>query len=209
MSTESQKTILFVDSENVGKIDLSAVPTGMSVAFFCGAAQKSVPTEVLKAAVNLRDRFIHTDIEGQGKNALDFHIAFYLGEYLEADAHVSCVILSKDKGFDPLVKHLRGRGFSVRRAATLPDALGATARTTVEMPVVDASSAKKLAFEDVVQFLKKMQARVRPLKRKGLLAHLKSHFKKRAHEAEIDKMVDRLFAEKKLKEVAGKLEYQL
>ena len=66
-------TILLVDFENVGKIDLAAVPDGFVAALFFGAAQKAVPKEFLKAALKLRERFVSIDIEGQGKNALDFH----------------------------------------------------------------------------------------------------------------------------------------
>ena len=116
------KCVLLVDFENVTKVDLTTIPTDVRVPFFFGALQKTVPTEFFKAALKLGDRFQPIDIEGQGKNALDFHIAFYLGEFFAADSQTQCVILSKDKGFDPLVKHLRGRGFKVRRAASVADA---------------------------------------------------------------------------------------
>ena len=114
--------ILLVDFENVPKVDLAAVPAGVVVPFFFGAAQKSVPTEFLKAALKLGERFLPIDIAGAGRNALDFHIAFYLGEYLATHPGAQCVILSRDKGFDPLVRHLQLRGFAVRRAATLEEA---------------------------------------------------------------------------------------
>ncbi|WP_370868178.1 PIN domain-containing protein [Sulfuriferula sp.] len=41
-------------------------------------------------------------IEGTGKNALDFHIAFQLGRTIETAPQTECFVLSKDKGFDPL-----------------------------------------------------------------------------------------------------------
>jgi hypothetical protein len=53
------ETLLLVDFENVGKIDLAAVPDGFVVALFFGAAQKSVPKEFLKAAVKLRGKCVH------------------------------------------------------------------------------------------------------------------------------------------------------
>src|SRR2546421_8961890 len=109
-------SVLLVDYENIGKIDLGAIPAGVRVPFFFGASQKSVPTEFLKAALRLGERFLPIDIEGQGKNALDFHIAFYLGEYLTRSPGTSCVVLSKDKGFDPLIRHLVRRGLSPGRA---------------------------------------------------------------------------------------------
>lgn len=117
------ESVLLVDYENIGKIDLAAIPDGVRVPFFFGASQRSVPTDFLKAALKLGERFVPIDIEGQGKNALDFHIAFYLGEYLARSAETPCVILSKDKGFDPLVRHLTRRGFAVRRANTMSEAL--------------------------------------------------------------------------------------
>jgi len=83
----------------------------VAVPFFFGASQKTVPTAFLKSALKLGDRFEQIDIAGHGKNALDFHIAFYLGECLTLSRGTRCVVLSKDKGFDPLIKHL------VRRTA--------------------------------------------------------------------------------------------
>jgi hypothetical protein len=117
------ESVLLVDYENIGKIDLAAIPDGVRVPFFFGASQRTVPTEFLKAALRLGERFVPIDIEGQGKNALDFHIAFYLGEYLARAPDTACVILSKDKGFDPLVRHLSRRGFDVRRANSMGEAL--------------------------------------------------------------------------------------
>src|SRR5256885_2209375 len=119
--------VLLVDYENIGKLDLRAVPAGVRVPFFFGASQRSVPTEFLRAALKLGERFVPIDIEGQGKNALDFHIAFYLGEYLARSPDTPCVILSKDKGFDPLIKHLVKRGFAVRRANSIAEALASRA----------------------------------------------------------------------------------
>ena len=43
-------TVLLVDFENVGKIDLGAIPVGVRVPFFFGASQKTMPTEFLKSA---------------------------------------------------------------------------------------------------------------------------------------------------------------
>lgn len=209
MSAASYSRILFVDFENAGKIDLSIVPSDVFVPFFFGASQKSVPTDFLKAALKLGDRFTPIDIEGQGKNALDFHIAFYLGEYLAANPHASCTILSKDKGFDPLVKHLQNRGFSVRRATTIADAVGSNTGAKAKTATSESTPEHPLTLEDVLLWLKNMQARTRPAKRKGLLAHLKSHFQKRSSEAELNRLIDQMIAKKKLSETAGKLAYRL
>lgn len=208
------KSILFVDYENVGNVDLSAIPLDVRVPFFFGASQKSVPTEFMKAALKLGERFLPIDIEGHGANALDFHIAFYLGEFLAADRAVNCIILSRDKGFDPLVKHLRGRGFKIRRAASMSEAFPVAAPAASSASPAPAGLAKAKTEPDTpwasaLTWLKAMQARTRPRKRKGLIAHLNSHFGKKIPEPELQKLVDRMIAEKKLSEVNGALAYHI
>jgi hypothetical protein len=191
-------SVLLVDYENVGKIDLSAVPSGVRVPFFFGASQKSVPTEFLKAALKLGERFLPINIEGQGKNALDFHIAFYLGEHLTQSPRTRCVILSKDRGFDPLIRHLARRGFTVQRAVTLNEAFGSPSGGTL-----DGSPM----WERAVSWLAAMQKNKRPRKRKGLVAHLHSHFAKKVSEGEIQGIVDRMIAAKKLSDTNGTMAY--
>jgi hypothetical protein len=60
------ESVLFVDAENAGTIDLSAISNGVLVRFFFGASQKKVSTEFLRAAIKLGDRFSDTDVDGAG-----------------------------------------------------------------------------------------------------------------------------------------------
>ena len=221
--------ILLVDFENVPKVDLAAVPAGVVVPFFFGAAQKSVPTDFLRAALKLGERFVPIDIAGAGRNALDFHIAFYLGEYLTRNPATHCVILSRDKGFDPLVKHLSARDYSVRRVATLEEAFPALPRQ--QLPVAakrsltpasrepapqsarsSASNAGKRAavatIDNAVAWLATMDKGKRPKKRPALAAHLHSHFAGKLSAADLEQLMDRMILERRLSEVGGKLSYQ-
>ena len=54
-------------------------------------------------------------IAGAGRNALDFHLAFYLGELAATTPRARLRIVSKDTGFDLLVAHLCARGLAVER----------------------------------------------------------------------------------------------
>ncbi len=212
MSQESCQTILFVDYEN-RKVDLRKIPEEVLVHFYLGAAEKSVPVELFRSSRDLGDRFVHVDIEGQGKNALDFHIAYYLGEILSSEPSANCIILSGDKGFDSLVKHLRSRGFKVKRAETLAHAF-ATAKAKAEKPkpapaAVTAKAEPTSPFAQILQWLKDMQPRTRPKTRKRLIAHINSHFGKTIPEATLIALVDQLIAEKRISEVDGKLGYRL
>jgi PIN domain len=220
------ESVLLVDYENIGKIDLAAIPDGVRVPFFFGASQRTVPTEFLKAALKLGERFVPIDIEGQGKNALDFHIAFYLGEYLARAPDTSCVILSKDKGFDPLVRHLTRRGFEVRRANSMAEALGS--RAAVPAPRSSAggrpsgraggrAGARHEAApredrslrEEALHLLAGTQKARRPRKRKGLIGVLHSHFSRKVPESELQDLVDELIAAGQLSEANGAITYHL
>jgi len=210
-------SVLLVDYENIGKLDLGAIPAGVRVPFFFGASQRSVPTEFLKAALKLGERFVPIDIEGQGKNALDFHIAFYLGEYLARSPEIPCVILSKDKGFDPLIKHLVRRGFAVRRANSIAEALGSRALPAAAPRGAGAArpAAARVAahgdggalLAEARQLLAGTQKIRRPRKRKGLIAVLHSHFSKKVPESELLRLVDKLIARGELSESNGAITY--
>jgi hypothetical protein len=202
------------------------------VPFFFGASQRSVPTEFLKAALRLGERFVPIDIEGQGKNALDFHIAFYLGEYLARAPETACVILSKDKGFDPLIRHLTRRGFAVRRANSMAEAL--TPRTPAAPVSRGAGAARPGARresprpenrrrenprsesprgaggslrDEALHLLAGTQKLRRPRKRKGLIAVLHSHFSQKVPESELQGLVEELIAAGNLSEANGAITY--
>jgi hypothetical protein len=195
-------SVLLVDYENVGKVDLGAIPNDVRVHVFVGASQKTVPTALLRAVSKLGERFVQIDIEGHGKNALDFHIAFYLGEYLVKAPGAQYVVLSRDKGFDPLVGHLESRGFAVRRAETIAEAFPAS-----------ETSERKARPEAVTQWehswtwLAGIERTKRPRKRKNLVAHLHTHYSKTLTLSGAEALVDRMIAEKKITEVDGAITY--
>ena len=222
------KKLLLVDFENVPKVDLSALPADVTVPFFFGASQRTVPTAFLKEALKLGERFVPIDIEGQGKNALDFHIAFYLGEYLQAAPGAECVILSRDKGFDPLVKHLLGRGFKVRRVGTIGDAfiapvpVAASVRTRTPRAAPAAAPTRSRApkkaapatavtsvsdLERAKAQLRKMPSKNLPRRRKRLAAMLASYFAQKLDAGNIDKLIDALIEAGAVQESAGSLNY--
>jgi hypothetical protein len=116
------------------------------------------------------------------------------------------VILSKDRGFDPLIKHLGLRGFAVRRAGTLreacPPAAAATRRQTQGR---EPDSAP--VHEAALQWLAGGAKNRRPRTRKALAAHLYSHFSKKIPEAEVQNLIDTLIASGQLSEAHGRITY--
>ena len=187
--------VLLVDFENVQAVDLSKVPNDVRVLFVLGAKQTKLPTELSIQAHELGERFTYVPIKGQQPNAVDFCIAFYLGEYLSRNPHAECVILSKDKkGFDPLVKHLVDeRGFKARRVNAQKDAFPVAANPAKKeaAAVTAAASTPSNDYARLLTLLKK--EKILPIKRKGLDGKVKSWFPNLEPEARLD-LIERLFA---------------
>ena len=72
----------------------------------------------------LGDRLQLVQSSKNGKNALDFHIAYFLGVLREQDVAASqqsiCIVVTGDGGFDALFDFMRGRGCAVDKAGLIP-----------------------------------------------------------------------------------------
>jgi hypothetical protein len=117
------KNLLLIDYENVHKIDLSDLDDSYRAIIFVGAQQNPPKAASKKATAHRFARVDFHKIEGNGKNALDFHIAFHLGRTFETAPDTSCIVLSKDKGFDPLLSHLNKNGLRCRRVNSIEELL--------------------------------------------------------------------------------------
>jgi len=113
--------LVLVDYENIQKIDLSILDDSYRAIVFVGAQQNPPRASQNKKTAHRFSRVDFQKIEGTGKNALDFHIAFQLGRTIEVAPQTECFVLSKDKGFDPLLSHLNKNGLKCRRVANLEE----------------------------------------------------------------------------------------
>lgn len=186
--------ILFVDLENVQDIDLSIVPIDVRVMIFYGTMQKKIPEGLVVQAQPFGSRLKWLKVLGQGPNALDFHIAFYLGQELKESPASECVIFSRDTGFDPLIRHLQSIGCTGRRVASLGDAFS----------VQEDFGADH--FPRLLTLLKKEKAR--PAKRRGLMGKVKSWFPQLSEGAQVA-LLNRLFDEAHVREADKRLAYDL
>jgi hypothetical protein len=94
---------------------------------FHGPHQNKFAAEMVVAWQPLGDRVRFIQSSRSGKNALDFHIAFYLGQVHREDTGsgraARYVVVSKDGGFDALFDHMRSLGCAVGKATTILEAL--------------------------------------------------------------------------------------
>ena len=113
---------ILIDFENVHPKNLELVTKHpFKVFVFVGASQTKVPFDLADSMQLLGNSAKYIKIAGNGQNALDFHIAFYIGELAGKDPDAHFHIISKDKGFDPLIKHLKGRKIKIMRETDLAE----------------------------------------------------------------------------------------
>ena len=79
----------------------------IKVLLFVGKNQTKLPFALVKVVQKLGTRAQYIEMMGTGHNALDFHIAFYIGRISATDKDAYFHIVSNDQGFDPLIAHLK------------------------------------------------------------------------------------------------------
>jgi hypothetical protein len=191
---------VLIDLENVQPKNLELLAKHpFKVYVFVGANQAKIGKSIAIALQKLGLNGEYVEMSGNGKNALDFHIAYYIGELAAADAAADFHIISRDKGFDPLVLHLKGKNFHVQRYNDL-----------AEIPVL--RMAPSSSHEDkIVAIVKNLKGRgqSKPRKIKTLMNTINSLFTKKLDAAELASLIDELKKRKLISEQEGKVTYQL
>ena len=99
---------IMIDMENVVPDNLELLDQDwVKVLLFVGKNQTKLPISIVKAVQRLGSRAQYVQMSGTGHNALDFHIAFYIGRIAATDKDAYFHIISNDTGFDPLIAHLK------------------------------------------------------------------------------------------------------
>jgi hypothetical protein len=188
--------VVLVDFENVQKLDLAGLPAHARIKIFVGEQQAKLPTALVLQAQALGLAIEWIRIEGNGRNALDFHIASYLGEGLARAPQAEFLIISGDAGYDPLLRHLKVRGLHCRREAP------ATPAKVAPKPVLDANA------QQVVELLKRTEKNKRPRKRETLTNYLLTHFAKKLTSEQVSRAINQLIRAKLLAGTEVALVYQ-
>jgi hypothetical protein len=125
---------VLIDLENVQPASLAGLDAEFfKVLIFVGASQTKIPFELASVAQGLGERAAYIKIAGNGTNALDFHIAYYIGRLAQQDPTAYFHIISKDTGFDPLVQHLKSQKIGATRSKDVSD-----------IPLLKAANSKTL-----------------------------------------------------------------
>ena len=147
---------ILIDFENVQPGNLALLRgRDFKIMVFLGATQAKLPADLACELQALGTNAEYVRCAGSGPNALDFHIAYHVGrlaaEHPEADFH----IISRDTGFDPLIRHLKTRGTVCHRWANL----SSMPETKPAAPLPGADQVKAAAADSVKRVIENLAKR--------------------------------------------------
>lgn len=113
---------VLIDFENVQPDSMELLAgEQFKVLVFVGANQTKIPFDIVSSLQKLGNQAEYIKICGNGINALDFHIAYYVGKLSADDCPAFFHIVSKDKGFDPLIQYLKSQKIFAGRVTSIKD----------------------------------------------------------------------------------------
>jgi hypothetical protein len=151
---------VLVDFENV-QPDMSGLAgAGHKVVVFFGAKQQASRHhfEKFDSLFALGADLERVKVPSVGNNALDMHIAFYIGRIFEKERNATVHVISRDTDFDPLIEYLsKSEGVKISRSKDV----GALAKQR-PMPATTAMGAVPRKSKGPVGGARKPQAQKTP-----------------------------------------------
>jgi len=181
----------FIDYENIGGLDKVDLSNYSKVIIFLGAKQPKIDFGSKKYDCPIEVVLIQVKVTQE--NNLDFHLSYYLGKYEnEAPKNVTFDVISNDKGFSPLIAHIKTNGRMCKQI-----------KSTVVSSKIEATSNNKL-----IDSLTTRPKEKRPQKIVSLKNHIASHMGVQGNEVAIQNFMNQL-VNKKLIVVSGEvIEYK-
>ena len=191
---------VLIDYENVSPDNLDLLDKEwIRVLLFVGKNLTRIPFSLAKSMQKMGTRAQYVEMAGTGHNALDFHIAYYIGRISAREEDVFFHIISNDQGFDPLIAHLKVEKILCDR---VPDVSSIPALQQTMM----AEKSPENRIVSVKELIDKAKAN-RPRSRKALVHYVRAMFAKALSEEDVAAVVETLFAEGFVVENGKRLEY--
>lgn len=177
---------VLIDYENVKPKSLSVLHDSSDhdfrVLLFLGTDDKKIPIELTKSMQVFGKKAEYIQICGMGKNNLDFHIAAYLGKLSVMDPEGCFHVISKDTGYDNLIKHLKGNGVEAARRPNI-----------FNIPLL-SSLDQKTKGEDISPIIKNLSSRgsSRPRRKATLERTINALFNKKLDQERLSALVKEL-----------------
>lgn len=113
-----RKNIYFLDFENLQSSEEELkkyIDDSCEIFLFHGVNQNNFPAYWVSVGIQLGHRLHRVQLKESASNALDFFIAYYIGLLSQEADILHFHIISNDKGYDPLIDHLREKGRVINR----------------------------------------------------------------------------------------------
>jgi len=152
---------VLVDWENVQLKDSdikALVPDVTHVWLFHGINQKKVATNQGAFGENLT----LVPVVRPGKNALDFHLSFYMGYITSRNPDARLVVISNDQGYGPMLGHAQDLGFATSQVGFGDASPTVVAKKIAVKKATPQSQAKTASPVKKVPAKKKAAAKVSP-----------------------------------------------
>ncbi len=194
---------VLIDYENVTPENLDLLDQEwIRVLLFVGKNQTKIPFSIVKAMQKMAARAQYIEMSGIGHNALDFHIAYYIGRISAKDLENVAFfhIVSNDAGFDPLIEHLKKQEHVFADRVTKIE----------DIPALIQSTVISKSFTEQIDFVKNRLLKPnapRPRSRKTLSSHIAALFMKKLSEQDVSNLVEALFKDNSIKEKSNRLVY--
>jgi hypothetical protein len=159
------KKVILIDYENVQKHDLRPLLShDVLIKVFHNPNQKFTANFTTLALDFGKEKIELIEIKGQGKNAADFHIAYFIGKLSKEIPGAEFHIISKDTGFKVLADFLNQRqGIACRVEASINE-IGLSKQTpSVVRPVLLAAKKALPIAKPAAQSLKPVMATPKPV----------------------------------------------
>ena len=190
--------IVLVDFENIQPKDLGSINgAAYQVKVFLGAHQAKIPLAMARTLQGFGPQAEYIQINGNGSNAVDFHIAYYIGRLAAMAPGTQFYVISKDTGFDPLLKHLEERGISCQRLGSIADVVSAKRTPALNVDRVSA----------VLENLAKRKS-AKPRTLKTLRTTIQGLFPNERREAEFDRIIEEMTTRGAITITDGKVNYE-
>jgi hypothetical protein len=192
---------VLVDFENVQPDTLAVLANGaFKVKVFVGASQAKgrISFELSHSMQMLGANAEYVKIARSGPNAVDMHIAYYIGRLVENQPSATIYIISRDTDFDPLVEYLHANGVACKRMKSineLPRQQPAKAAPRAAKTPAFVPSARKAHADKMAPIIKKLHSMSGKPATRGKLAQTITTFFKQHGGALGDKAVEMLIDE--------------
>lgn len=190
---------ILVDYENVHAVDPAIIGSKtVHVTLLLGAKKTKIDAAVVEKLMQHTAAVEMIRLTSSGRNALDFALAYYLGRAVLADPGGYFHIVSKDKGYDALIEHLRSKHIHARRHDSFdtlkfggPTVPGAAPKPKAQMKSKSRQTILGERAAQVLEHFRRPSAN-RPKNKTKLVSFIIAHLGHKMTEAEVMGLVEEL-----------------